>query len=374
MKKTLVFCIILFFLAGGLVWAQEIGFVKYIEGSVTITRNGEFLSGSSVGVGQSIENYDLIETDSDGYILIETEKSSGISAEISVNNSSSFYVEYSDLGSGNTRGGMDLLSGTVSLTVSKLSGKSSVDVRTESAVMGVRGTEFTVATAGEGDLLVTCEEGSVECASESGETVYAKPGQAAEKTADDLIRSIPVSVSDLKTFRKNWIAKRVAAFRANAGRATVDYAKRYIRLKKEFNKAYSNLMEQKDVIARWKNEEQKGQRTGKIQAMRDKKKLMKYLFTLRKTAFLLERVYFRLLELNEYYEQGHGRHARWNGYTAAKFWREFKNDRDGLAKKMAKFKYILKLYAKRNDNRSVFESMSGGMSDNTDDFFEDPGF
>jgi len=78
---------------------------------------------------------------------------------------------------------------------------------------------------------------------------------------------------------------------------------------------------------------------------------------LRKSSFLFEKVYYRLVELREYYKQGMIRGDLGNGMTAEQFFRRFDNEAVDLEEKMNVFRHTLKLFAKRNDGVSIIDSM-----------------
>ena len=103
-----------------------------------------------------------------------------------------------------------LMIGTVTVKCAKLTGSQSVRVQTDTAVMGVRGTSFTVTAPASGDILVTCDEGEVECVDEDGNTERAEPGEVVEKLREQRFLRLPMDVSNLEQFQHKW---RSSAFR-----------------------------------------------------------------------------------------------------------------------------------------------------------------
>jgi hypothetical protein len=227
--------------------------------------------------------------------------------------------------------------------------------------MGVRGTVFDVAVAPAGEVLVTCESGRVYCKDESGAELFAEPGSAVVKTPGEIFRNIPVAVSDLEAFRRSWYTGRIDAFKANAVPAIRNYADRYLDLKRQFDDAYRGLLVKRDTLDKWFREDARNAMGGQTEIMREKKELVGPLLNLRRVSFLFERVYFRLLELEEYHRQGFGTGALGNGMTAEQFFRRLRNEGPDLQERMNLARYSMKLYAKRNGGTSIFEELSEGL-------------
>jgi hypothetical protein len=353
MKREKVGFTLIFFLISILLPAEEVGEVTYLENSVTIQRSNTPLKAD---FGTPVENYDLIKTGSTGLAEVQIDPSIGIEGSLIVKPSSRMYIELSLL----EKGGKiraELLSGSVSQKALKLAGKSSFEVRTGNVSMGVRGTTFDVTSAPDGSLLVSCEEGRVQCEAEDGTILFSEPGVAVESTLEHGFRNIPVMLQDLETFRQNWHTERIEAFRSNPHRALRNYADRYLELKGKFDEAYHALMVRYDVLDKWFREEKAGRIGSTTEVLREKRSIIGPLLNLRKNSFLFEKVYYRLLELREYYRQGMVRGDLGNGMTAEQFFRRFDNEAVDLEEKMNVFRHALKLYAKRNDGVSIIDSM-----------------
>ncbi len=337
-------------------FAEEIiGEIVYLEDEIEITRNSVALD--YVDIGTTIENFDLLTTGEYGLaeIVLTTEDSPDTTIKVSPN--TTFYFELNQLKQGN-KTTLGMISGSVSMKVQKMSRSQAFEVRTESATMGVRGTSFTVTTTVAGDLLITCEEGQVSCRDEGDTELFAVPGKAVEKRTDEIFRAIPVAVSDLPTFKDNWYAERLSVFRSNALKALRGYAVRYLTLTENFNQAYSKLYRNEEIISKWFKEDSNGTMGSTMENMREKKKLIGDLLRLRRVLFIFERVYFRLQELKSYYDQGYGRGTIKAGLTADAFFRRFERDKDELGRKMARIRYITKLYSIRNNGSFPTDAFS----------------
>ena len=346
MKRTVPWIILLVFVFVFVcvsVWSQD-GEVTYMEGEAEIQRDGEFLD--DVNTGTEVENFDQIRTGKDGELILglfETD------AEVHIAPNTTFVIEMnsSEKRKETTVG---LITGSIGFNVRRLSGAQDFYVKTETVAMGVRGTNFEVKTSPLGDILVSCPEGSVVCYDpETDETVIAEPGSLVEKRPEEVFRLIPVAVSDIETFKQEWIAERISAFRANALKAVRAYAVRYNALHDKFNEEYAALMTKSAILSKWYSEDRDGITGGTVEMMSEKKEIIGHLFRLRGVLFIFERIYFRLLELYGYFQEGYGRGEIEAGLTSAAFFKRFMAERIDLTKKIGRLRYIIKLYAKRNE-------------------------
>jgi hypothetical protein len=361
--------------AGMPVAAQaEIGSIAYMEEGVEIDRNRETIPAWDVYIGMEVENYDLLRTDDTGYAEVQIDSPRSAPSIVRISSNTSFYFEMNKIGRNDTTT-IGLITGSLSVKVAKLSNRQSVEVATESALMGVRGTDFGVTLSPGGDILVTAEEGRVSCIDDSGQELIAEPGTVVEKRPGELFREVPVAVSDLETFRRDWYAERFEVFKANALRAIKFYAGRYLRLKSRFDSAYGDLQSNTLILRKWYEEDRRGQIGGRMDSMREKKELIGELLELRKILYIFERVYFRLIELEGYYREGYGRGQIEPGLSSAAFFNRFNREKQELAEKMAELRYITKLYAKRNNGDFPTELFEQGeeefFGEEEDSFFKE---
>jgi hypothetical protein len=381
MNKKL--CIILFItiVTGSytLVAEDVIGYIEYIKGDVEITRDGEIYESYDLDEDDDIENFDLIRTSSNGEITIVIDSDSCPETTITVEPDTAFNVEINKLKTKNETT-LNMITGNLALKVGELTKNQELDVATEGAVMGVRGTSFGVGASPGGEILVTCDEGEVECKDESGKKLRAVPGEAVEQRPGELFQQIPVKVSDLKKFRREWNTERIEAFKPNALRAIRQYGREYRRLLGTFKRQYQDLMKKEKTIQKWIREKEKGEMGSRMEIMKEKKEVVGVLFRIRRTLFIFERVYFRLLELQNYYKQGYGKGELEHGLSVKKFFMEFNRTSKELHKRVAKVRFIMKLYAKRNDGQfptDITDEDDGdffGDDDKDDDFFGDDDF
>ena len=336
---------------------DEIGEITYTEGGVELIRNGEAYSDDDVFIGGVIENEDLITTESDGQMETELTSSSSSGAVIKISPNTSFTFEINRLGK-TRKTSLGIITGTLSVKVKKLSANQDFEVKTDSAVLGVRGTSFVATSPPTGEILVTCNKGKVLCTDNSGKKLMAEPGAVVEKRPGEVFREIPVAVSDLESFRKNWYAERIEALKSNALKALRSYSLLYKKYYNEFNSEYTSLLKERQILNKWIKEDKAGQIGSNMALMREKKRIIGHLFKMRRVLFIFERVYFRMLELKTYYDQGYGRGMLSSNMSAADFYRQFNSERKELTRKMAVVRYIIKLYAKRNNGSIPLDAFS----------------
>jgi len=347
--------------------SDKVGETTYVAGTVDVYRNGGPLDEADIDFGMSVENYDTIKTGNDGVFEFELSTGRSPGTTITVDPRTSFSIDVGKVKSTETTS-INMISGSLSLKVKKITGAKSVQVRTQSAVMGVRGTAFTITAPPSGQVLVTCKEGSVACTNANGAEVYATPGTAVEQGEDGILKTIPVAVSSLDQFQKNWLAEKISALRANALRAIRYYAPRYNEYYDAFMDGYRNLVSEAEILNKWAEEDKEGiAPSGSMQVMMEKKKIAGHLLRLRGTLFIFERIYYRVAELEEYHQEGSGRGTIKPGLTAAQFYGRFNEDKEALASRMALVRYATKLYALRNDGVSPTSIFEG----DDDDFFGD---
>jgi hypothetical protein len=341
---------------------SDVGTIAYMEEGVEIDRNSETIPSWDVFIGMGVENFDLLRTDERGYAEVEIEEPRSAPALVRISPNTSFYFEMNKIGRDQTTT-IGMITGSLSVKVAKLSTRQNVEVATESALMGVRGTDFAVTLSPGGDILVTAEEGRVSCIDESGQELFAEPGTVVEKRPGELFREVPVAVSDLETFQRDWYADRMEVFKSNALQAIKFYAGRYLRLKNRFDSAYSDLQQDSQILRKWYAEDRREEIGGRMETMREKKELIGDLLELRKILYIFERVYFRLVELEGYYGQGYGRGQIEPNLSAAAFFNGFDREKQVLGEQMAEIRYITKLYAKRNDGSFPTDLLEQGESE-----------
>ncbi|MDC7233845.1 MAG: PQQ-binding-like beta-propeller repeat protein [Spirochaetales bacterium] len=130
------------------------GLVVFLSGDVFLVREGEE---SYLNIGDSVAQSDVIRTEEDGYCEIQL----GNIAVVRMDSNSLLQIQTLVNSSEGSRTGVELESGTVLCKVKKLLDDDSFQVKTNTVVCGVRGTQFSVSTDQQEDILLAVKEGSV---------------------------------------------------------------------------------------------------------------------------------------------------------------------------------------------------------------------
>ena len=368
MRRMCIGVFLLFAALATTVWSEKVGEVLYLEGEQEVVRNQRVMDEEEIYIGMKVENFDLIRTKPDGLVEFQIDVLNRGGSIVTVHPDTVFHVEIAGMGR-LRKPAINMIAGTITMRVQKLTGTEPLSVRTETLVMGVRGTVFSVCAPPGGEVLVTCSEGEVRCTDSGGRSLSALPGVAVEHVPGEQIRDIPVAVSDIEAFQEDWYTDRIAALKVNALRAIASFAQRYDELHVRFLSAYGSLLEQKDVTDKWIAEDTRGTVGSVAAVMREKKTLIGPLLEIRGVLFLLEKVYFRLLELERYHEDGHGVGDIQAGVSTTDFFTRFDAEHDDLAHAMHTVRYVTKLYAARNEGR--FPADWSSPKSGAEDFFGD---
>lgn len=336
-------------MCAGAAFAQEkIGSVVYLEGEVAMVRDGAEING--VAIGQDVQAFDVVKTGSDGLAELELASAHTPRLTIKVAADTQFSLEIASLG-GRQQTTLGILGGSISLKVAKLAGAQDVLVRTDSAAMGVRGTQFTVTSPPTGDVLVTCDEGEVVCTDDQGTELRARAGTVVEKRPNELFRSLPVAATGLETYRAKWIAERIEFLQANALRMIQGNARLYDRLTRELNVAYAALVTNTKILRTWEDDDKRNPSGAANGIAKESQVIGALLARLRRIQFALERVEFRLRRLRTFHDRGFGRGTLEGGVATTQFFERFEKERRDIERKLARTRFVSKMYVRRNEGR-----------------------
>lgn len=163
------------------------------------------------------------------------------------------------------------------------------------------------------------------------------------------------------------MADEIEAFRADAPRALGDFERRYREQLGRFNEAFSPL-QRSEVLSKWIREDAAGLVPHSMDAtvIKEKKAIMKDILETRKVLFMFERVYYRIVEIEDIIRGTALERAEIApGLTAGEFIRRIKADAPSLEKRVFLFRYAEKLYELRNQGGAGLPGMGSG----DDDFF-----
>ena len=334
-------------LLGGTAFCQgRLGSVTYLDGDVTMVRDGAEMNG--LAIGADIQSFDLVRTGSDGLAELDVSSSQSPRMTIKVSADTQFSVEIAALG-GKQQTTLGIIGGSISLKASQLAGTQALSVKTDTASMGVRGTQFDVTAPPTGDVLVTCDEGDVAVTDDQGRELHAIPGTVVEKRPAEAYRTIPVAASGLAKFRGQWASERAQAMEKNALRLIQANARLYNTLVVELNAGQAQLAGSQAILNKWADEDKRARIGQRAEIVKERLQIGRVLARLRRIQFQLERVHFRLLRLKTYNDKGIGRGTLDGGESTTQFFDRFSNDRKEVERKMALTRSVSKMYVKRSD-------------------------
>jgi hypothetical protein len=345
-KRTVLLTVVLLFLLCPIpTFAQEIGRIEYLDGIVDIHRGGEIVELFPSDIGFPLEALDTIQTGPDGQVefSLSTLKRRGTS--VRVGNNTTFLVETS-LEAGGAKTRIEVFTGSLSLKVARLTGRESLSVTTESAVMGVRGTEFEVITAPDGGVLVLCEDGSVSCKDQNQREIIASPGTGVEKVPGTSISSVDVEPEDFENFKRQWRETRMEIFRSGAPVFFRAYIQQFRRVEPRFSEAYAELSVFDSRLKEYARRSSEGSSSiGSGELYRFRAEISPALARMRSIIPLYRQTFFRLSELLRYYqESGIARDEIIDGTRVSDFFRNFQRRLRQDRERIARVEHWFKLY------------------------------
>ncbi|MDC7228366.1 MAG: FecR family protein [Spirochaetales bacterium] len=346
MKTTIVtvlFTVLMCFVSAAAFAAEPIGQIVYIEGIVDLQRDGEILELWDSDIGLEVYNYDLIETGYDGFAEIEITSHRTRGTLVKVDSDTAFYFDSAKM-NGASKTNMTMMSGSLSFKVQKLTGNEELNVRTESAVMGVRGTEFNIQRAPEGSVLVTCVEGKVACEDDRRMERYAMPGSVVEKRSGSSLSRVDIDVGDENLYGAYWIGKREEIFRSGADTFIKGYSAQYNNYLPRFLEAYDNLLAVKSQLETYGLEENQGGGGFSSKMITVKAETSDEMIMMRSILPLFEHSYYAVQVLERYHQQGIGRTMIDKNYSSDDFFEEFSRRKLEIKNKLADVRYCIKLY------------------------------
>ena len=339
----------LFVAATAGVSAQDIvGSISYLEGTVGIVRNGSDLDG--VAIGQDLQSFDLVKTGSDGQAELAISAPQIATMTIRMSPDTQFSLEIATVDD-KQESTIGIVGGQIALKVESLLPSQGVKVKSDSAVMGVRGTDFTVTAPETGDILVTCDEGEVDVTDAQGRNLTAIAGTGVEERPGEVYRTVPITFSGADQFRAKWRSERGKFVEKNALKLIRINARHYRQLSREFNDLHRELAQNEAITGKWALEDQEGRIGSEDEVLQERQTIGALLLRLRETAFQLERVAFRLERLQIRHDRGVGQGTLEDGTTTKAFFAQIVRERRDVAHKLAFTRRLTRQYVKRNGGR-----------------------
>jgi hypothetical protein len=392
MKKVLIAgsallflaCAALVFTASGSAAEKPCGTISYLVGKATVTHQGKV---SKLDMDSPIYNNDLVKTQDKSKVEIVPAKATGFSGKIVVAASTSFYFKLGDV-AGQPSTTLDLMAGQVGMKVAKIAGSPSAQIKTETVVCGVRGTEFEVVAPSTGSVLVTCDEGRVGVLGVDGDDGEVGPdspdGPAVERRTGERFKKLAVGVSSLAEFRDKWYGEEIQALRSDPGKALFQFGGFYLRTKPAFEKAYAQLAKSQ-AFKRWKKEDQTPgfkPNPKSAQTIKDLKELDAPLTAMRKVLVMFERYAYRLEEVKAAIESsgyvdftvkdGKGNpllDEDGKAVTAKALLARYDAEKDAMGAKVGEFRYALILHSLRNPSGDTGRPGAVDADSSSGDFF-----
>lgn len=276
----------------------RVGYIANYRGEVSVRRGDEVFSGDDIDFGFELYPYDLMSTGPKSYAEVDLNASYPGGSYIRLSERTNFWF---DLGTVADDGSMEtdirLLAGAIALKVEKLSSRGRVQVSSESAAFGVRGTEFIVTLGPEASALVTCLEGRVACTDETGTVFDAIPGQAVEKRFDAPVQTVPKDLEELGPWRAAWLGERTDEFYRDPARYVSPYAAQARKWGPGFDTAALALEKHRTIWDRWAAAVAAGKTYSFVELGNDKKKVNNDLFAAARELFFYEAAHYRLVDM-----------------------------------------------------------------------------
>jgi len=321
---------------------EPVGRIVYLEGVVDLQRDGDILELWDSDIGLEIYNYDLIETGYDGFVEIELTGQRSRGTKVKVDTETAFYFDVARI-SGDSKTNIMMMSGALSFKVQKLTGNEELNVKTESTVMGVRGTDFKVQRAPEGSVLVTCVEGRVACEDDRKMERYAMPGSIVEKKSGSSLSRVDIDVGDENLYGTYWGGKREEIFRAGAETFVKGYAVQYVNYLPRFIEAFENLSSVGDLLETYGREDSVSAGFSS-RMITVKAETTDELIMMRSILPLFEHAFYAVQVLEKYHQSGIGRTRINSGLSSDEFFADFGMKKNDIKNKLADVRHYIKLY------------------------------
>lgn len=364
MKKSFLALCVLGALCAAPATAQVVGKIDYLEGSVTVTRNGASLARPDIGT--VIENLDLIKTSPDSLVSIVFDKASGLTGSVQIVAGSTALIRQDQL-SGTTANEVQLMAGSVNLKVKRLAGvKSAVQVKTPTSVLGVRGTEFVVASFN-GTALIACEEGEVFCSSYSEVTATRATGKTGKSavpgTLVEVLESGQLNTGDFPAgdFDENWAAVQNKWKTFNVDLVVADpltFLNQFVTNWSLYSakvESGASILRANPVLQKWLKNSSSARPSGTMSDwIKEKPSVMKDLISIRPDMVIAMITWYRIQELVPYLPESSMNRVLMNGQTVKSFVAQFNRTSKTVADAASLFYAAEKQYMLRNDGLSPF--------------------
>lgn len=210
--------------------AQAVATLDYHEGMVTLIQTERVAHEHELSFGEPMHDGDILETGHSGYA--ELSFGGGRLAVIRVHHNTAYAVS-APPAAGGAAPGIELFVGKVRVILDRGAAGRSFQLRSQSVVLGVRGTEFDVMTSPDGALLLGVRSGSVDAQSARAERL-ASAGEVLEILPSGAMEALVVPVDRMDAYFEIWLQLRSEAFSANPSFFLHSYAQRFPAAQRRF--------------------------------------------------------------------------------------------------------------------------------------------
>lgn len=354
-------------------WAEVSAVIVDMGGEVMVSRRGVFLDPADIGPGTELSLHDILQTGADGYAEISID--SPVSPELIVNvmNETTLFLEHT-LKKQNPETSLILHRGGVQSKVSALVQGAAFYVKTNSSVMGVRGTSFSVRTAADSSILVSCRDGKVVCTT-NDEDSYIQPGSVYETDSNGQYRLVKISPSEINSYTGDWTDARLDNLLVNGTVSLEHYANLYLQTAPGFLESWSELSSKQSLFRKWEGIIEEGRTMSMGEATMDKITLSNGIIRLRSRLPLMEHIYYTLYDLTRIMDES-GTGSIELSDTAERTLLIYHKRQEEFLEKLTQARYYYRIFLeidKQSSGHSLTPSsdlMDGFMMD--DNFFVTP--
>ena len=338
-----------------------------------ISRRGVFLNKEEVYTGTELEPHDIIQTGkgASAQILIDTPVTPELS--VIIMEETTLFIEHT-LKKQNPETSLVLHRGSVESKIAALAEGATFNVRTNSSVMGVKGTFFSVLTAADTSILVSCLEGKVICTTKN-EDSYIQAGKVYEADPNGQHRLINIPASQVPNYTEDWKIARIESLRLNGTVSLENYANLYLQTAPGFLESWSELSSKQNIFKEWEKIIEEGRTMSMGEATRDKITLSNGIIRLRSRLPLMEHIFYTLYDLTRIMDEVEEGELELSD-TAERTLLIYHKRQDEFLEKLTQARYYYKIFLeidKQSSGHSLMPSsdlMDGFMMD--DSFFITP--
>ncbi len=350
-------------------WADISAVIVDLDGEVMVSRNGVYLDASEIDYGTELFTHDILQTGAGGYA--ELSINSPVSSDITVKvmEGTTLYIDHV-LKKQYPETSLVLQRGAVQTKAAALIQGGGFTVKTDTSVMGIRGTVFTVTTAPDTSMLVTCREGEVVCTTD-GSDAAIQPGKVYETTPEGLKKLINVPADRLDQYTADWQKARLDALKINGVISLEHYANLYLQVAPGFLESFNELSSKQVLFQKWEKIIDEGITISMGEATKDKIALSNGIIRLRSRLPLMEHVFYTLYDLTSLLKNSGGEWGELSD-TAERTLLIYEKREKEFMEKLTRARYYFKVFLEIDKQASGHSLMPS--SDLMDDFLLDDSF